>query len=412
MSLRNFPDANTSITLDFLKGKKLDPRITFERASSATEIGEGTGAVNGQLFEFQENVPRLTDKGLLMEESRTNILPNSLIDNAWNSQLVDNSAIAPDGALTASTVVPTSGQQLKPVTAIVLPNAGVWTWSAFVQPSPNLTYFIMGFNSFNDTGNNGAHFDTTKTGINGDGIIPLITNNANFIGGTMDKNYPNGWVRLSITCNIVAPDLYGQVDIGNVNPSFGDGVSSIAYWQGQLEEGSFPTSYIPTSGATATRAQDVLDITGNELSSFWNPTAGTIVTSIEPIDTGRLWSIWSGQNRRIDCSNNDANQRFTNTLTTNLSGTTYTGQVQGPASVDVVNEPTKIAFSFSAGYMEGAYDGVLGTSPGTKPDSVPPVSTWSFFKNHSGGQLSSGYLSRIDYYPTTVTADALEALTS
>ena len=110
MSLRNFPDANTSIVLDFRKSKKLDPRITFERASNATTtpptIGEGSGSVNGQLFEFQEDVPRLTDKGLLIEEARTNEELNSATLGAWTrNELpeITNSQLAPDGTTTAST---------------------------------------------------------------------------------------------------------------------------------------------------------------------------------------------------------------------------------------------------------------------------------------------------------------------
>lgn len=44
----------------------------------------------------------------------------------------------------------------------------------------------------------------------------------------------------------------------------------------QLETGTFPTSYIPTTVSTATRAADVVEITGTNFSSWYNQSAGSV----------------------------------------------------------------------------------------------------------------------------------------
>jgi hypothetical protein len=51
----------------------------------------------------------------------------------------------------------------------------------------------------------------------------------------------------------------------------------------QLEAGAFSTSYIPTTGATATRTADLAQITGTNFSSFYNATAGTMYAEVSTV---------------------------------------------------------------------------------------------------------------------------------
>jgi hypothetical protein len=72
-----------ALSLDFLSGT-LDPRITFTRSSTATFTGSNgliqSAAVNEPRFDY--NPSTLAPKGLLIEEARTNLLLNSLINGA------------------------------------------------------------------------------------------------------------------------------------------------------------------------------------------------------------------------------------------------------------------------------------------------------------------------------------------
>ena len=55
----------------------------------------------------------------------------------------------------------------------------------------------------------------------------------------------------------------------------GNGTSGIYLWGAQLEEGAFPSSYIPTTTAAATRSADVASITGTAFSGWYRQDEGT-----------------------------------------------------------------------------------------------------------------------------------------
>jgi hypothetical protein len=55
----------------------------------------------------------------------------------------------------------------------------------------------------------------------------------------------------------------------------------------QLELGAFPTSYIPTTGAAATRAADVASISGSNFSSWYRQDEGTVFA-----DCNSDWRQW------------------------------------------------------------------------------------------------------------------------
>lgn len=61
----------------------------------------------------------------------------------------------------------------------------------------------------------------------------------------------------------------------------GDGVSGIYIYGGQLEQGSFPTSLIPTYGASASRSVDIVKVDGTAFDRFYNQKQGTVVADIQ-----------------------------------------------------------------------------------------------------------------------------------
>jgi hypothetical protein len=94
-------------------------------------------------------------------------------------------------------------------------------------------------------------------------------------------NVGNGWYRVTIIVTnnttgvgsfFIIPILNGTT--GRVASFAGDGINGIYAWGAQLEAGSYPTSYIPTTSATVTRNVDQLYKQG--ISSLIGQTEGTL----------------------------------------------------------------------------------------------------------------------------------------
>jgi hypothetical protein len=92
--------------------------------------------------------------------------------------------------------------------------------------------------------------------------VVLATNGA--VVSTSVEDYGNGWFR----CSVTGPDTNATGNIHNFTTYAGT-----SYLFGvQLEQGNYPTSYIPTQGASVTRNADVISKTG--ISSLIGQTEG------------------------------------------------------------------------------------------------------------------------------------------
>jgi hypothetical protein len=90
-----FGDA--SLQLDFINGASLDSRVTFTRTTTATRTNSSglieSVAINGPRFDY--NPTTLAPNGLLIEEQRTNLLLNSLINGtSLSTQIVATTAVS------------------------------------------------------------------------------------------------------------------------------------------------------------------------------------------------------------------------------------------------------------------------------------------------------------------------------
>ena len=79
------------------------------------------------------------------------------------------------------------------------------------------------------------------------------------------EEYPNDWYRLSYTIPIASSNA---TLMGKGTATAGDVIAY--YWGFQLEEDGYETSYIPTNGASVTRAAESAVIDGEDFNEFFS----------------------------------------------------------------------------------------------------------------------------------------------
>ena len=404
-----------ALVLNFIEGFALDPRITFARAD-ATTCATRVNA-SGLIETVAANVPRfdydpttLACKGLLIEESRANVLTySSTISNAvWGKVGVSSTTdgtLSPDGVTQADKLVEdtaTSEHRLR-VTTIAKTSNQVFTYSVYVKPSGR--YFTIGmenagtglFSVFDVIGN--AFIDNAP----GAGWTRSGTTTITNVGG--------GWYRASI-CATTDTNLTMNVRVhlaatyaGVSSPSYlGNGTSGIYLWGAQLEAGAFATSYIVTGASAATRNYDIASMTGTNLTSWFNQSPGTIVgdanISVAGVDK-RLLSLRNvGATNTVALRRNPSNAPvlvFRNSANEDLGNSSFlTGRY-------------KIGGSWEAGATSMAFNGNLAT----RANTGVPTTVDTLVIGFDGG--AAGFLNdtirSIKYYNTKLTNAQLTALT-
>ena len=267
-----FPSIEPSLDLNFAATKRLDPRITFTRASSATFVNEDglieAAGVNQARF---DHTPTTGESlGLLVEEARTNLsLQSEDFSNIYwvktDCTITSNESTAPNGTLTADLWTNTSTPG-SIISGNILKDATARTYTGSLWVKGDSTAFTLTID-FGGTANRGrAIFNLSN------GTLSTILNEGNFTNtsGTITA-YVNGWYRLTITTTTSTATTI------RFRPFFSTTGATVRIWGAQVEEGAFPTSYIPTVAATVTRAADVASITGSNFSSWYRQDEGTFL---------------------------------------------------------------------------------------------------------------------------------------
>lgn len=273
--------AASSLSLAPVEGHGTPPIV---RAGNTATRVDATGtivAVNANLPRFDYDPVTLALRGLLVEETRTNLLLRSAeADNTiWikiASSVTANATTAPDGTSAADKIVEDNTANTHYIYEDVTKAASslTYTCSGFYKPAGRSW---MGMDLQDGGGNGFNQFFNVSTGAIGS-VTPFGSGFP--VTAARIEPWNNGWyyVSVSTTSNTATTirciSLTAQVD--GVSGYTGDGVSGIYQWGMQLEQASFPTSYVPTTSAAVTRNTDDIQQGISSMPGV-SGTAGTVV---------------------------------------------------------------------------------------------------------------------------------------
>jgi len=259
MSLsNNFPVNSSNLNLSLANAGRLDPRVTFTRASTGTYYDGYSSA------KAEENLVTYSQQ----------------FDNAiWGKDqgtLTADTTAAPDGTTTADTFVENTATDIHRLNnGGTLTPAGVSTGSVFVKAGAGTRYPTIGFQSGNSAYAS-ATFDLS-TGTSTQTLSASYTS----VSATI-TSAGGGWYRCSITCTTTAASAFyfalssASTFVNGYRGAqsyTGDNTSSLIFWGAQVEQRSSVTSYTATTTAPITNYIPVLQTAAVDVPRFdHNPT--------------------------------------------------------------------------------------------------------------------------------------------
>jgi hypothetical protein len=363
---------------------------------------------------FDNNPTTGESLGLLIEESRTNLLTYSeQFDNAiWSKvnscTITANTIVAPDGTLTGDKLVRDSAAgSFRVQEATSVTSGTAYTFTCYAKAS-QLSWIAIGSQSSFPT--NTYAFFNLSSGVLGTIGSGLTSASITSVG--------NGWYRCSITAtaNATAAGSFqiwlAQSD-NNFSLSSGNTFDGVFLWGAQFEAGAFATSYIPTVASQVTRAADAASMTGTNFSTWYNQGQGTFYA--EAFSTNNSTNSGDGVAKGVMSANDNTND---NVIWLAYQGNRY-AVIRNTATIILSSQigtfTANASFKTAAVYSSGvnfnqARDGTLGTAVTT--GVAPTVSQLNIGRGLPSNGIFSGCIKKIAYYPLAVTNTNLQALTS
>jgi hypothetical protein len=357
------------------------------------------------LFEHPVNVPRVewdsagNRLGLLVEEARTNLIAYSedFSDSYWSklSAVIGSTTVTnPDGTSDGFLFRPTSTAPriLRQV-------------SSTTADHTHSVYAKAGGKDLIQVGQyNGSTYEMVLVDLNNGDIVAST-------GTASVTSMPNGWYRISVTGDSTSTLRYLNISCGNVGDSYSataisttaDGTSGIYIYGAQVEAGSFPTSYIKTTGATATRSADVASIPVADFG--FNQSEGTIAVTGQSYEPG-------GDNYFFEMSVDGSNRLLSKCSTLQHLVVLSGGVTQATLDAGTItaNTEAKVAAAFKNNDFAVALDG--GSAATDTSGTVElAVSELRIGANRQGSEILNGHIKSIQYYPRRLTNAQLQALT-
>ena len=381
------------------------------RGSNATRVNK-----DGLIETVTGNVPRLdyTDgscPSLLLEPQSTNLIAQSeaFSNSYWTkigvSVVGGFSAPSVDSPLGAFKLVEgtSTGGHFQVTSA--LPNGVIgnsYSSSIFAKKGENNRVQIS-FGSGAFDGSSYANFDLNL------GTVLIESNSTAKI-----ESLSNGWYKCSASAVATKTGATSAI-LGLINSDTatrlssytGNGTSGVYLFGAQLEEGSYPTSYIPTNGSTVTRLVETANNAGD--ASTFNDSEGVLFAEISALAN-------DGTNREISLSNGSQSNKVSLIYTSTSNQLQAFIRSSGSIVFNVSNilsnttNNNKIALKYKQNNFALWVNGIeldTGTS-GNAPSGLNVLD----FDAADGSSNFYGKIKQLQYYNTELSNAELVTLTT
>ena len=240
----------------------------FTRASTATYVDSDGLIKTAGNGEARIDYTDSTDGALLLEPARSNSINYSKDFSSWTQADTSTVSIADsfDGSNNAYKVSITGGTGFQTIRKTGLSISGVQTFTIYAKKD-TLNFIRILFGGF------GNFWVDLQNGTQG-------TTTGSFDNITI-TNAGNGFFKIVaiFTPSTATTHVYFYPSTANADVIQTSG--SIILQYAQLEQGSYATSYIPTSGSAVTRVADVCEGAGN--SEVFNDSEGVLYAEISAL---------------------------------------------------------------------------------------------------------------------------------
>jgi hypothetical protein len=361
----------------------------------------------GMLTQFGSGQIRITDLGLLIEDAKTNfaLFSQDFTNAAWVSNgpaTTANTTQAPDGITTADKIIPSLAAAFQFLSQACSPSGlpAKISYSVYAKAAGYNYCMLIGKTSSNANGYR-VMVDLTSGAVVQNGVDAGSPTNTSFVTELLS----NGWVRIILNMDGVtnASILVGVNDTSTWRSFGGDGVSGIYAWGAQVEVSGFVTSYIPTTGTSATRAADLITVIG-DLDAVLSGVAAS-----EYAEHGGTLANF-GQGGGLIGLNGDLSS-----LLNGASNSSAVGMARGTPGISVtIGNGLNWTNGFKAASAFSASARSLVAGGGTVATSGAGLTSQSGFLLGVGGSGDSwlyGYMKRVAVWNSKISDATLQALT-
>jgi hypothetical protein len=385
----------------YIWGGQVEP-VTYQTSPRAY-IPTTSSAVYNPRYDYNPSVTPATPNGMLIEESRSNlqIYSQDFTNAAWVkvNTTVSSGLVSPDGITISQLAVPTTTSGNHEVYGGTKASTTNMAFSVYVKPAGYTKIalredYISGqYAAFDCSGNSGAGSVLSQTAG---------------VGGTI-TSVGNGWYKISMASTITTT---GQglgiyiLDAGYTSGAVtsynyaGNGTSGFYLFGAQVEAGSFPTSYIPTTSSSVTRVADVVKL-ASTASTVANANAGSAIAQTTK------WEYSGDSARYLLASSTSRGLLFSNSSSTQISSTNGTTVLSAtiPASGTFTGNAVRSGISWSASGRSIVANG------GTVATDSTNLSTGT--TTYLGGATSTpsfdGWVASLALYNVTLPTTVLQA---